>query len=835
MSQVMAVERVRDLCGAALGSSVPADRQTNRRLEGIYIVAAAQPLDQSTLLPTPLTPLIGREREATAVQRLVREDTVRLVTLTGPGGVGKTRLALQVAADLQEAFADGVVFIPLATIRDSELVLPAIAQALHLPELGDRPLAEQLTAVLRRQRLLLVLDNVEQVIEAAPRITTLLGACPGLKVLATSRATLRVSGEHDYAVAPLTLPERGGSTHSPALADLAQNDAIALFVARAQAALPGFALNQDNAPAVAEICARLDGLPLAIELAAALVRVLPPVALVGRLTNRLALLTSGARDQPARLRTMRDAIAWSHDLLPAPERVLFRRLALFAGGFTLDAAEEVTGASAELGVDILAGVLSLVEASLLTRSEAPGGVPRYRMLETVREFGLEQLAASGEFDGVMERLAEWSFAMAAAGYDQIFGPSPLGWLERCEAELDNVRAVLSWALERGNATTAQGLCGALFWFWYIPGHLSEGRTWGELAIALDDARPAPERMRVLGGTATLAWGQGDYPRARELCEEAVALSSSVGAVLDIGRTRHVLGLIAEDEGRYDEAEALQEESLVQFRFEERPEWIGNALNALGVIAYERGEMARASEFFAEALGQYRQRDYAYGKGRALTNLAKIARDQGDFARAAALYRESLALRWAQGEKPHLAGCLRGIASVAAAARQYTRAARLYGAAEAMQEAIGAAAPRHHSHSELAVARVRSGLGEAAFAVEWAAGRALPLPEAVAEALEVTPEAVAAVAGKPAAAARHGLTPREIEVLGLVREGCSNREIGARLYISERTARTHVQNILDKLDLSTRAAAAAYAVEHRLLDHDHPSLSENRPNVSAGAT
>jgi non-specific serine/threonine protein kinase len=799
-------------------------------------VASAQTGEQVVTLPVPLTPLIGREREVAIICDLIRRHDIRLVTLTGPGGVGKTRLALQVAAEIVDDFADGVVFVSLASIHDPQLVLPAIAQALDLPELSDRSLHDQLTAVLRRQRLLLVLDNIEQVVEAAPRITDLLGACPDLKALVTSRNVLRVTGEHDFPVLPLALPERPDPAHLPPLADLMRNGAVRLFVARAQAARPSFTLTEDNAPAVVEICARLDGLPLAIELAAAWVRVLSPEELVARLGSRLSLLTGGARDQPARLRAMRDAIAWSHDLLPPLERVLFRRLAVFAGGFTLEAADAVVGETSDLGGDLLTGILALVEASLLVRSEAPGGKPRYRMLEIVREFALEQLEASGEVDGVMQRLAAREVALAAAGYEQIFGPSPRVWLERFEVELDNLRAVLSWALEREDATTAHGLCGALFWFWYIPGRLSEGRTWSERAVTLGGSHPTLERMRTLRATSTLAWAQGDYRRARELGEEALTVATEVGIAVEFGRVLFGLGLIAEDDGRYDEAAALHEEALTHFRADERPEWIGNALNALGVIAYERGEMSRAAERFGEALDQYRQVECAHGVGRALTNLAKVARAQGDYLQASALYRESLALRWAQGEKPHLAGCLRGLASIAAIAGQNTRAARLYGAAEAAREAIGAPEPRHHALSEQAIARIRYGLGEVAFATEWAAGRALRLAEAVAEALTVTTELdSSAVDAQPALATQHGLTRREVEVLQLVRQGCSNREIGERLFISQRTARTHVQNILDKLDLSTRAAAAAYAVEHGLVARQSSMPTDNRSSAAAEST
>ena len=478
------------------------------------------------------------------------------------------------------------------------------------------------------------------------------------------------------------------------------------------------------------------------------------------------------------------------ELRPAPtqEQALFRRLAVFAGGFTLEAAEAVTESSAEFGVDFLVGILSLVEASLLVRSEEPSGVPRYRMLETVREFGLEQLAASGEADGVMGRLAAWALVLAVPGNEQMFGPPhSTGW---SDVRRSSTTCERSWI---GRSSTAmrqprRASSPHLAWLWYVRGHLGEGRTWGERAIALADASPTPEWMRALRSTGWLAWGQGDYPRAKELYEEARALAAQVGTERDTSIVLHVLGIVAKDEGRYDEAAALQEASLTRFRAEGHSGWVGSALNALGVIAYERGEMTRAAECFAEALGQYRQGDYAYGMGWALINLAKVAREQGDYARAAALYRESLALRWAQGEKPHIAGCLRGLASVAAAARQYVRAARLYGAAEAAREAIGAPMPRHHARSEQAVARARAGLGEPAFAAAWAAGRALPLAEAVAEALAVAPEELSAdaIGTLSTPAARHGLTPREVEVL----------RVGARGMFEPRDRRTPVHQRAD---------------------------------------
>jgi DNA-binding CsgD family transcriptional regulator/tetratricopeptide (TPR) repeat protein len=409
-------------------------------------------------------------------------------------------------------------------------------------------------------------------------------------------------------------------------------------------------------------------------------------------------------------------------------------------------------------------------------------------------------------------------------------------LERCETEFDNLRAVLNWALERKDATTAQSLYADLGWYWYVRGRLSEGRRLGERAIALNGGGPSEQWLKALRIAGVLAWVQGDYTEAKELCEESLAHPAAIGSEPGVSVALHFLGLIAEAETRHDEAEALQKQALARFRAAGHLGWVGYVFNALGVIAYERGEMVQSAAHLEEALDQFRTVNHAYGMALALMNLAKVARGQGDYSRAAALYGESLALRWARGEQRHIAGCLRGLASVAAAARQYTRAARLYGAAESMREAIGASAPRHHALSDQAVARVRSGLGEAAFAAAWAAGRALPVAEAVAEALAVTTAAVGPAGDEPSTrAARHGLTRREVEVLKLVCEGRSNREIGGRLFISERTAGTHVQNILDKLDVSTRAAAAAYAVESGLVEAWQSASTGGRASDTAETT
>jgi predicted ATPase/class 3 adenylate cyclase len=684
-------------------------------------------------LPAQPTPLVGRERELGEVRDLLRAEGVRLLTLTGPGGIGKTRLGLQVGAELLDDFEDGVFFVALAPLTDPALVASAIASPLGVVETGERSLKEGLETYLRDKEVLLLLDNFEQVLDAAPLLGELLSECPKLKGLATSRSVLKVYGEQEYPVPPLELPRPG---RLPPIDRLSQYEAVRLFIERAKAARPDFSVTDENAPAVAEICVRLDGLPLAIELAAARIKLLPPRAMLHRLSSRLKLVTGGARNLPERQRTLRGTIEWSFALLEGGERVLFARLAVFSGGRTLEAIEAICDAKGDLPVDALDGVSSLLDKSLLRQEEGPEGEPRFVMLETIHEYARERLEESGEAEEVRRLHAEYFLGLAEEAEPELTGPDQLAWLERLESEHDNMRATLQWSLEK-EPETAFRLAGMLARFWEIRSDISEGSRWLEAALR-QSGRPstvteAATRAKLLSEAGTFAFYRADYDHAIGLHREALELYRELGDDSGVAFSLMCLGAQYNQPGDYDRAAPFFEEALALSRsIGDRPN-IVTTLHNLADVERQRGNYERAKTLGMESMALAREMEDKWQLAMVvgwMGLLTVFSGDEHDLAERS--LKEALTLDRELGNWAYVAYCLEGFAGLAGAKAQGGRAARLWGAAEALRKTISAPLSiEGRLYFERSMVAARDQLGEAAWESAFAQGMAMG-PEEAAE-------------------------------------------------------------------------------------------------------
>jgi predicted ATPase len=755
-------------------------RDLARELAAIRDRFSEKPVKQvgtrPTNLPVSRTGFVGREKEAAAAKELLLRQDVRLVTVTGPGGIGKTRLAVEVASDLIEQFPGGIHFVPLSPLSDSGLIASVIVQTLGIREAGGQSPLEILKKNLQdslHTPMLILFDNFEHLVQAAPTVAELLATAPNLKILVTSRAALHVYGEHEFPVPPLALPD---SRSKLSMEVLSQYSAIALFVQRAVAARPDFELNRENAAAVTEICARLDGLPLAIELAAARVKVLSPSSMLTRLASRLQLLTGGAKDLPQRQQTLRAAMDWSYDLLNPAEQKLFRRLSVFVGGCNLDGVEAVCDTKADLDLDLLDGMTSMVDKSLARQVEQATGESRFVMLETIREYALEKLKASGEEASTKRAHAAYCLVLAEEEATGQAGAQGAEWLERFTLEHDNFRAGLEWLTETGDAEWGLRLGTALFRFWEMREYLAEGRDLlGKLLNISGAAAPTKPRARALFAASVLAGEQGDYASADALIRESleiarqlgdkqgVAVSLNAQAVLTrdrgnvavahslfeeglmlwrelgdlkaVARALSNLANVVKLQGDYDRARALYAECLSIFKGLQDPTGVAWSLNYQGDVARDQGDSVAAHALYKQALAIFREIGDRWGIAGTLADLGSLAREQRNYPRALYLYRESIMIFQELEHKRGIARLLECFACSAAAQLHAERSLRLAGAAAALRHNIGAPlTPAEQVKLEASLDPARHAMTNTAGTTAWLEGWALPVEIAIEEVL-----------------------------------------------------------------------------------------------------